>query len=299
MNNINLNLYKYFFQVAKYESYTKAAEELMVSQPSLSYSIKVLEEQIGVKLFRKDKNRVHLTEEGREIYEKLTVIFDLLEDVNPNNDDVSGKIILGLRTAFADDAWPVYMRTLNLLYPHLQIDYIPGESDTLKKLLLNHEIDILIDEEKLDGEVTSVLAFEDPCIFITHRHNKEKFANSIINDRYCMENKLVVVPMNKYVQKVIDTYPDFNYLPVRSTPYMLYSLEFSDKIGLSPKMLLKRELQTGEFLELKSDVGIPKARMYASYIKRLSNKKILAIVDFFKSNDYYSLLTETKKSDEN
>ena len=41
--NINLNLYKYFYEVAKYNSYTKAAESLMISQPSLSYSIKVLE----------------------------------------------------------------------------------------------------------------------------------------------------------------------------------------------------------------------------------------------------------------
>ena len=67
MNNINLNLYKYFFQVAKYESYTKAAQELMISQPSLSYSIKVLEEQLGIKLFKKEKNHVLLTNEGRNI----------------------------------------------------------------------------------------------------------------------------------------------------------------------------------------------------------------------------------------
>ena len=142
----------------------------MVSQPSLSYSIKVLEEQIGVKLFRKDKNRVYLTEEGRKIYEKLTVIFDLLEDVNPNNDDVSGKIILGLRTAFADDAWPVYMRTLNLLYPHLQIDYIPGESDTLKKLLLS----------SLIGSITILAMFielDSFSLFIVFQKFKKRIVN--------------------------------------------------------------------------------------------------------------------------
>ena len=295
MHNINLNLYKYFFQVAKYESYTKAAEELMISQPSLSYSIKVLEEQLGIKLFKKEKNRIFLTNEGKEMYDKLIVIFELLEEVNPNNDDISGKITLGLRPAFAEETLPVYMRELNRLYPNLQVDYVTGESDFLRKLLFNHEIDILIDEDKLDGDIASVLAFEDPCIFITHKHNKEKFANIVINDQYCIENKVMVVPMNKYVQKVMDIYPDFNYMLVRSTPYMLFSLEESDMIGFSPKIILKRELQTNEFIELKSDVGIPKARMYASYIKRLSNKKINAIVDFFKMNDYYSLMDETKK----
>ena len=55
------------------------------------------------------------------------------------------------------------------------------------------------------------------------------------------------------------------------------------------------ELESGEFIELNSDIGIPKARMYASYIKRLSNKKINAVVEFFKANDYYALLSEPKK----
>ena len=50
-NNINLNLYKYFYEVAKYESFSKAANSLMISQPSLSYSIKVLEEQLNKQLF--------------------------------------------------------------------------------------------------------------------------------------------------------------------------------------------------------------------------------------------------------
>ncbi len=295
MHNTNLNLYKYFFKVAKYESYTKAAEELMVSQPSLSYSIKVLEEQIGVKLFRKEKNRVYLTDEGKEIYDKLSVIFDLLEDVNPNTSDVTGKITFGLRPAFAEETMPVYLHELNMIYPNLQIDYITGESEQLKKLLLNHEIDILIDEDKLDGEICSVLAFEDPCVFITHKHNKELFEGKVISEKYCTDNPLYVVPLNKFTQKVMNLYPEFNYSEYRSTPLMLLKLESTSDIGLAPRIILKRELQTNEFFEVESDIPIPKARMYISYIRRLSNKKINAIIDFFKENDYYSLLGDKKE----
>ena len=297
MNNINLNLYKYFFQVAKYESYTKAAQELMISQPSLSYSIKVLEEQLGIKLFKKEKNRVFLTDEGKEIYDKLIGIFDILETIGSEVGSVSGKITLGLRPAFAEETLPVYMRELNILYPNLQIDYITGESEWLRKLLFNREIDILIDEEKLDGEVCSTLAFEDPCIFITHKHNKDKFENVVIDENYCIKNGVAVAPMNKCIQKIMDIYPDFNYMLVRSTPLMLFNLEESNMVGIAPKIILKRELQTGEFIELKTNIGIPKARMYTSYIRRLSNKKITAIVDFFKTNDYYSLLLDSKKSE--
>ncbi len=295
MNNINLNLYKYFFQVAKYESYTKAAEELMVSQPSLSYSIKVLEEQLGIKLFKKVKNHVYLTDEGKEIYDKLVTIFELFEEINPGADGLSGKVILGLRPAFAEETLPVYMHELNLTYPNLQIDYVTGETAQLKKMLLNHEIDILIDEIKLDGEACSVLAFEDPCVFITHKHNKEKYENKIIDEDYCTNNPVYVTSLNRFVKKIMDLYPEFKYKDVRSTPLMLLNLESNDYVGLAPRIILKREFQTNEFFEVGSNIVIPKAKMYASYIKRLSNKKINAVIDFFRENDYYALLEDKKE----
>ena len=159
MNNINLNLYKYFFQVAKYESYTKAAQELMISQPSLSYSIKVLEEQLGIKLFKKEKNHILLTNEGKNLYTQLIAVFEILDNINNDGDDVSGNITLGIRPAFAEETFPIYMHELNKLYPNLHIDYVTGESGQLKKLLYNHEIDILIDEDKLEGEINSTLIF--------------------------------------------------------------------------------------------------------------------------------------------
>lgn len=295
MNNINLNLYKYFYQVAKYESYTKASQELIISQPSLSYSIKVLEEQLGIKLFKKEKNHIHLTNEGKEIYSKLTEVFKILDDINYNDSDISGKVVLGLRPAFAEETLPVYMHELNLIHPNLHLDYITGESEQLKKLLLNHEIDILIDENSFDGEISSVQAFEDQCIFITHKHNKDKYKNKIIDEKICSENPLYVVSINKFIKKMIELYPEFKYEDVRSTPLMLFNLSSSDCIGLAPKIILTRELQTGEFIELDTNIVIPKAKMYASYIKRLSNKKIYTVINFFKENNYYKLLDENKE----
>lgn len=295
MNNINLNLYKYFYQVAKYESYTKASQELMISQPSLSYSIKVLEEQLGIKLFKKEKNHVYLTNEGKEIYKKLIEVFEILDNINPNNSDISGKVMLGLRPAFAEETLPVYMRELNMIYPNLQIDYITGESEQLKKMLLNHEIDILIDENTFDDEITSVLAFEDPCVFITHKHNKDKYKDKVIDEKMFSKNPLYVVSLNKFIKKIMELYPEFNYEDVRSTPLMILKLMNCEHIGLAPKIILTRELQTNEFIELETNIVLPKAKMYASYIKRLSNKKISAVINFFKENNYYKLLEETKE----
>jgi len=61
-NNIDFNMYKVFYAVATYESFSKAAKELYISQPAVSYSIKKLETDLNVKLFKRFSNGILLTE---------------------------------------------------------------------------------------------------------------------------------------------------------------------------------------------------------------------------------------------
>ena len=69
--NINLELYKVFYYVAKNESITRAANELAISQPAISKSIKTLENQINTSLFVRKRDGVTLTEAGETIYKKI------------------------------------------------------------------------------------------------------------------------------------------------------------------------------------------------------------------------------------
>ena len=55
---------QYFETLARVLHYTRAAEELHIAQPSLSYSIGELEKELGVKLFEKESRKIHLTEYG-------------------------------------------------------------------------------------------------------------------------------------------------------------------------------------------------------------------------------------------
>ena len=75
-----------------------------------------------------------------------------------------------------------------------------------------------------DDEITSVLAFEDPCVFITHKHNKGKYMNKEIDEKMCTENTLFVVSINKYIKRFMELYPEFKYEDVRSTPLMILEL---------------------------------------------------------------------------
>lgn len=77
----------YFTAVAQAGSYSKAAESLAVSQPTLSVTVKKLEEELGVQLFYAFNREQHLTDEGLRLWTKAKQILDLyqetLDDMKP------------------------------------------------------------------------------------------------------------------------------------------------------------------------------------------------------------------------
>lgn len=70
--NVNLNFLECFVLVSKTLSFTEAAHALRVSQPSVSRQIRLLEQQLGVQLFLRDRHKVHLTEAGKRLRASLT-----------------------------------------------------------------------------------------------------------------------------------------------------------------------------------------------------------------------------------
>ena len=66
-NNINLNLYKVFYEVSKYGSFSKTAELTYTTQSSVSKSIKKLEDELGTQLFYRKAGGIELTDKGREL----------------------------------------------------------------------------------------------------------------------------------------------------------------------------------------------------------------------------------------
>ena len=78
---MELNKLYYFYVVAKHEHVTKASEELHISQPALTKTIKLLEEDMGVELFRKDKRNIKLTDFGRFLKSRLDAVFQVLWEI--------------------------------------------------------------------------------------------------------------------------------------------------------------------------------------------------------------------------
>ena len=78
--NIDLELYRLFYVVAKNGNMTKASEELHISQPAISQSIKKLENQLDGTLFLRSRKGMELTSEGKMFFDYIKGALNLIEN---------------------------------------------------------------------------------------------------------------------------------------------------------------------------------------------------------------------------
>lgn len=173
-NNINLNLYKTFYEVAKYGSISEAAKKTYTSQPALSKSIKKLEEELGVQLFYRNLGGIELTSQGKELLFYVEEAFNnlvvaqrsMLESENLEK----GKITIGvpsqIGTFFVFDKVSLFHKK----YPNIEITIISSSTKDLLEKLNTHEIDFIIDsspiEKTSDQVIIKPLKTVNNCFFV-------------------------------------------------------------------------------------------------------------------------------------
>ncbi len=96
---VNFELYKVFYLTAKSGSLSKAAKELYITQPSVSHSIKLLEDTLGLQLFARTSKGVELTKEGAVLFSYIEQAYNFIslaeEKLSELRNFSSGEIKIG------------------------------------------------------------------------------------------------------------------------------------------------------------------------------------------------------------
>lgn len=146
--NINFEYYHIFYVVATVGNITKAARELMISQPAISKSIKNLEEQLGGTLFIRTKRGVVLTEEGKEFYSYIKQAMELISNGENKFSDLihldSGTLRIGISATLTKYFLIPYLKKFRELYPKIDIQICTNISSELISKLRNGSLDFLI-----------------------------------------------------------------------------------------------------------------------------------------------------------
>ncbi len=159
--------YNYVYQVYKEQNFTRAAEKLFISQPSLSVAIKNIEKKLGADLFERMGNVVRLTEIGKEYIATTEQIIaaekEFLNRVSDINNLKTGKIVVGGTNYLSSYVLPRVINQFNGLYPDIEVELVEANSYNLASMIDNEQIDIIIDsfDENEDCYQSFFLASED------------------------------------------------------------------------------------------------------------------------------------------
>lgn len=189
---------KYVYEVYKERSFTKAAQNLYISQPSLSARIKKIEEIVGEPLFDRSTTPLQLTEVGKvyiEAAEEITQIEQRVENyINDLAGLKTGNLAVGASTLFAAYVVPSLITQFNQKFPDVHIQLIEGNTAELEEMLGSNALDFVIDNYHYD----SIL------------YNKEL---------YCEENILLAVPKHFAVNEELGMY-QLSYKNIKNKNYL-------------------------------------------------------------------------------
>lgn len=140
--------YRIFESVARNESISKASEELFISQPAVSQSIKKLEESVGGELFNRTKYGVKLTTEGKTFYNYIKTGLDYIENGERVFTSLKnlefGTIRIGASATLTKYILMPYLKEFHAKYPNIDIEIVNHLSSNLVSMLKNGLLDLLI-----------------------------------------------------------------------------------------------------------------------------------------------------------
>lgn len=265
----NLSLYRIFYTTAEEGNISAAAKKLYISQPAVSKAIAKLEANVGAPLFTRSSKGVHLTYEGRILYENVKVAFESLyageEKLKNLLEYDGGHIRFGASTTLCKYVLLPYLKGFMTKYPHVQISIVCQSTYETLELLKEKKIDIgligLTDLESIAADnlcYSHVTEIED--IFVaTKDYIKTMGTRDIVS-----HSTLLLLNKENITRQYIDHYFFENHVKVNQvieTTSLDLLIEFA-KIGLGLGCVIKEfvlgELATKQLIQIPLKNPIPK-----------------------------------------
>lgn len=207
--NVDLELYRVFYVVAKNKHMTKASEELMISQPAISQSIRKLENQLGGTLFTRSNKGMELTKEGEMFFEYIKGALDLITSAENEFTTFKslekGVVKIGISTTLTKILLIDVIEEYHKKYPNIEIKITNELTDNLLLDLEKGKLDFVIYNEGLYD--SSVFKIEKlTSIKEGFLYNKEYFQDNIKTFNDLNNYPIIIQNSNSNSRKILDSY---------------------------------------------------------------------------------------------
>ena len=263
----NLELYKVFYYVAKNKSITGAANELMISQPAVSKSIKVLERDLNTTLLNRNKHGVSLNNAGELLYNKIKRAMELIisgeEDLSSLNNMEYGTINIGAGNTIMQRYLMPYIKEFHEMYPNINVIVHTLVTPELIKKAQVGLVDIVFTHLPNDipdnFDVINLKKLHD--ILVVNKDSKYK--DKIINKKDLRELPLVLLPFDASNRKNFNKFCATNGIVINPLMEIGNDLIIEDcaqnglGVGLVVREYVQNKLDNKELFELETSFSLP------------------------------------------
>ncbi len=197
-----------FLALARAGSFTRAAAELHMSQPTLTVQIQQLETAVGVKLFDRSKRHVALTQAGRDLLVPLERILIDIEAIAASTDELlahrRGLVTVAALPSVAAGLLPRAIRKLSESYPGITVRVFDGVASTVAAMVKAGQVDFGISSQTYgDRELAShVLIMDRLCAVVATDHALAKKRSMTLHE--LARHPLILMVKDSSSRQIVD-----------------------------------------------------------------------------------------------
>ena len=255
MNN-PLSAYHIFYEVAKAGSFSKATNQLYISQPAISKSIQKLEDALHTRLFLRNSKGVRLTPEGQLLFQHLDTAFSAITSAETKLETLTrtdgGTLHIGVSTTLCKYLLLPYLSAFIREHPQINIRIRCQSSNETLKMLADDAIDIGLvgmPEHKAGFIYENLVEIED--IFVATSTYMSHLPQDMTSTREILEaSTLMLLDKNNMTRQYIDDYLAKNqiqtkdYIEISNMDLLPRSVSV---LPVSSKTLCRRNWQTDSY----------------------------------------------------
>ncbi len=287
---MTLTQLKYCLALAKTKHFRKAAEQVFVSQPTLSLAIKKLEEELGTKLFERHKNSVLITELGSlilKVAEDIQLKAQQIKEIAAESNQQIQHIKIGAIYTIGPYLFPSLIQFFRKHYPDIKLSIEENYTFVLTEKLSKGELDFILIADPFEEEgIQTQFLYKEPFIAVLPNNHKLSHQKTLTFKKLNDETILLLGAGHCFRDQILAAYPELNNtnhssvlqktLEGTSLETIRYMVAAGNGMTILPCLATQHTQALLKYIPLVEP--IPSRNVLFAFRKSFSNKKMVELL---------------------
>lgn len=285
-----------FVHVARLGSFSRAAETMGYSQSAITVQIRLLEEELGTKLFDRMGKKVSLTPQGKRFLEHANrILYEMNRTIMAMNEDreLENPLHIGTIESLCTAKFPRILSQFHTLYPKVNIQITLDSPEKLIRMMEHNELDLIyiLDTPRWNKEWIKVMEAAEPIVFVASVNSefalrKEMVLQDILGESFFLTEK------NANYRQALDQHLALENrtldpaLEISDTEFIIKMVERNDGLSFLPYFAVEKYIRSGRIAMLDvTDIDISMYRQIFYHKNKYKTREM---------SEFIRLITESE-----